>query len=190
MVPESRSRIGFSPYAAARGETPGCGFRGTAAGRVGAKFDCVEGGLVNIAKLQKLKDWIIAEPRRYNQKMWIVGPRSIVVQDQNPPCGTAGCLAGNACLMEGFKADKTLRQSCVVLDDKGCRKDIQRLAQKILDLTDIQAGRLFHCECEGWPLRAQILYQESKAPEQRAEAAAMAIDDLIAKARKPKRAKS
>src|SRR5579864_6025664 len=56
-------------------------------------------------KLEKLRAWILAEPRRYCQRFW--GYHGTLakkhVKHQLPPCKTIACLGGNALLMEGFK---------------------------------------------------------------------------------------
>src|SRR6267142_2097842 len=61
---------------------------------------------MNVKALRKLQRYILAEPRRYYQHYWMVTANldeAGIVSEQNPPCGAVACLAGNACLMEGFK---------------------------------------------------------------------------------------
>lgn len=104
---------------------------------------------------------------------------SSAVRDQQPPCGTVGCIAGNVCLMEGYVLDKAPQET---VHKKGERRhfEISDVAQKILGLSDRQAANLFSYATDGWSHRASQLYFESGTVEGRAQAAAMAIDDLIA----------
>jgi hypothetical protein len=132
---------------------------------------------MNIAKLKKLKKWILDEPRRYNQNTWVAteGPR---VANQNPPCGTVACLAGSACLMEGFEpvgADFGNH----VKDRNGSIYFVGELGAEILGLTEDEAGNLFALNANGWPRNAQSAYMKSTDLIGRAQAAAKAIDALI-----------
>lgn len=137
---------------------------------------------MNIAKLQKLKKFILAEPRRYQQEWWLYGPQSAVVLKQKPPCGTAGCLAGNTVLMEGYvpfgTSDEERFDSC---NKPGGRSyEVRVTAMKILGLTEDQSRKLFEASCLGWGTIPRKGYQEATTPLQRAQAAAMEIDRLIA----------
>ena len=150
---------------------------------------------MNVVKLKKLKKWILAEPRRYNQKWWMFSSRSSVVMEQEPPCGTAACLAGNACLMEGYKPYKEneATRGFIYFVTKPHEKkqfDIADLGQKILGLTEFQSSNLFVSNCGGWSDRSKNAYFRSMTLLGRARAAAMAIDDLIASNSKSKRSKS
>jgi hypothetical protein len=98
---------------------------------------------MNIEKIEKLRQYILEEPRRYNQT--IFGARKGVydydydkgfVAIQKPPCGTVACLAGNAILMEGQKLFVKRGGEFVV------RNDASVLAAKILGLTPLQAAKL------------------------------------------------
>ena len=136
---------------------------------------------MNIKKLKKLKAWILAEPRRYNQKWWIFGKHSNVVQEQKPPCGTAACLAGNACLMEGYvPVPEYLGQERMdwVSLDNGPRIDVGVAAEKILGMKG-KGNKLFSADCQGWSEKARQAYLVAKTPQQRADAAAMELDRLI-----------
>jgi hypothetical protein len=148
---------------------------------------------MNIAKLKKLKKWILAEPRRYCQEYWLYGIESAVVREQQPPCGTAGCLAGNACLMEGFVPYNPTPWFpggfYSVKKPKGKLSfHVNEKAGKILGLTEHEKNKLFDQNCSGWPAHASRLYYSAKTPKGRAQAAAQAIDALI-NTRQKKRAK-
>lgn len=134
---------------------------------------------MNIPKLRKLKKFILAEPRRYNQNTWFTkcGP---FVDEQKPPCGTVCCLAGAACLMEGFNYKEML-----FADQNTIGQD----AAKILGLAKDEAMHFFGADGTGWHPKAHSLYVEAKTVEDRAKAAALAIDLLICSGRKPRKAK-
>jgi hypothetical protein len=146
---------------------------------------------LKIAKLKKLKKWILDEPRRYNQKWWIYGRNSNVVAQQEPSCGTAACLAGSACLMEGYKASrgKAPTFDYVLKPGKLKHYEVRPLAMKILRLKEYEADQLFAASLNGWPEKAINLYIQSDDPKTHAEAAAMAIDALIKQGRPRKATK-
>jgi hypothetical protein len=149
---------------------------------------------MNVTKLRKLKKWILAEPRRYNQKYWMFSAHSDVVLNQAPPCGTAACLAGSACLMEGYKPyiDENVESRIdYVRKPRGKKQfNIENLGQEILGLTDYQSNNLFSSSCNGWSDRSRNAYFCSITLQDRAQAAVMAIDDFIASNSKSKRSKS
>lgn len=74
---------------------------------------------MKIKKLEKLKAYILEEPRRYRQAMWIYPRNSDVFEEQKPPCGTLGCLAGNACVMEGYRIKFDVNNDPRVVGPKG-----------------------------------------------------------------------
>lgn len=134
---------------------------------------------MNVEKLLKLKEWILAEPRRYNQENWFYTPDDEVTLNQQPPCGTVACLAGNACMMEGYKPDfklGTLSGTTHLLGGENVRE----MAIEILELNDDQAKGLFDGDCLGWSVRSKDAYDRATDLTQKAQAAAMAIDDFIA----------
>lgn len=133
---------------------------------------------MNIAKLKKLKKWILADPRRYNQNTWLETGDTQKVLLQKPPCGTVACLAGAACLMEGYiPAGRFLN----AVFKPGSKEDIfvADAAQEILGITPGQRGKLFGLAGHGWDTKANKAYLEATTLEGRARAAAMAIDALI-----------
>ena len=56
---------------------------------------------MNIELLNKVKAHILEEPRRLEMVDWIVDAEEIPVEDNRPPCGTAGCIAGWAAMLDG-----------------------------------------------------------------------------------------
>lgn len=131
---------------------------------------------MNIAKLKKLKKWILDEPRRYNQNTWVdMGGKYASIQ--NPPCGTVACLAGSACLMEGYvpiPGTNSVRKP----HSKG-ELFVADVAAAILKLNFSEQGNFFALNGEGWDSKASRAYKAATTPKQRAKAAAMAIDALI-----------
>ena len=156
---------------------------------------------MNIEKMKKLKEWILAEPRRYHQSDWVVTDKSyMILQLQNPPCGTVACLAGNVCLMEGYVPSKDT-ESTQMHKPRSRKWDYaSSIARKELDLTENEAGNLFDGDCEGWFSEPKSVYLHAKrelsllANEpsrakftleqimlQKAQAAAMQLDMMIVK---------
>lgn len=154
-----------------------------------------------VDKLEKLKRYVLEEPRRFNQSYWLFSKHSITVQTFKPPCGFVGCLAGNTCLMEGLVPVQ--RTDIIMLDEvmeKGGLQifDVEWKATEILGLSRQQAARLFSGWCNHWPEQAADQYRTADRQltlmikthtltepvlisllTQRAEAAAMAIDAMI-----------
>jgi hypothetical protein len=136
---------------------------------------------MNITKMRKLKKWILAEPGRYDQRWWIYGKGSCVVMTQRPPCGTAGCLGGNACLMEGLVPKPVYKGEDRIdsVTDGLNTFDVSLKAQEILGLTDKQQHDLFAANCDGWSGEARHAYLGATNPQEKANAAAMELDRLI-----------
>jgi hypothetical protein len=142
----------------------------------------VWGRIMNVGKLRKLKRYILAEPRRYHQHWWMITgdkTKHPILATQKPPCGTVACLAGNACLMEGFRPHP---DNCNFVAWKREKEllDVADVAQDILGLSDEQTLALFRFDGSGWSQRAYRAYYDATTISGRARAATMAIDDLIA----------
>ena len=141
--------------------------------------------MLNYAELENLKKRIKRYPSQYRQEYWGYGPKSFVVKDQKPICGTAGCLAFNVVANNGY----TLSKFDIEGETAMCQKDgefffyIRHKAVEILGLTHDQSDELFGGGSGGWSSRARQAYNTAKTPRQRAAAAVMAIDDFIAKYR-------
>lgn len=134
---------------------------------------------MNIRKMLKLKKWILDEPRRYHQGVWM-SRESFTVVDQRPPCGTVACLAGSACLMEGYDTKNQSAFIAFVSKNGGKLRPIKTVACEILGLTPYQAANLFDGTCDGWEEGNANAYDNAKSPLDRARAAAAEIDRLIA----------
>ena len=141
---------------------------------------------MNITNLRKLKRYVLAEPRRYYQGYWLLDKKSDVVEDQKPPCGTAGCLAGLAALMEGYVLHHTNGDAQGeyqrVSKPRGKKTfNVESLAMEILGLTQHQADQLFEASGMGWPNETGMMLRAAQNPKKAAQAAAAAIDILIAR---------
>jgi hypothetical protein len=141
--------------------------------------------MLHFDELENLRDRILKYPSQYRQEYWGYGKGSRVVKEQKPACGTAGCMAFNAVANHGYILSP-------FLDGDGetttCRKNgrsfpIRSKATEILGLTFDQSEELFNGGRGGWSERAQDAYNDAKTPKARAAAAALAIDDFIAKYR-------
>lgn len=132
---------------------------------------------MNVEKLRKLKAYILEEPRRYRQEKWFFSKDDREFLEQNPACGTMGCLAGNACLMEGYKPILENYLLWKVQDCEGVLTDPDDTAAKILGLTKFESVDLFNSF--GWGSEARNAYWSAESPEARAKAAAMELDRLI-----------
>lgn len=133
---------------------------------------------MNIRKLKKLKAWILAEPRRYNQNTWIKTDMPLdyfVDAAMRPPCGTMACLAGSACLMEGYKH---VKGTDVFVNEDGRHVHVSDLASKILGF-EANDRKIFEINGEGWSEKAHSMYLKSTDFNGRAKAAAMELDRLI-----------
>ena len=135
-------------------------------------------------ELEKLRKRVLKYPKQYRQEFWGYGKNSHVVQEQRPACKTAGCLAFNTVVSHGYRLVDFSTQGETSLASNG--KEIVEVgdkAQEILGLTSEQGSELFGANAGGWSRRAYDAYHHAKTPTQRAQAAAMAIEDFVAKYR-------
>jgi hypothetical protein len=147
---------------------------------------------MNVELLEKVKQHILEEPRRYNQQHWIgVGETEIRKRfgkvGDLPPCGTMACIAGWTCILAG-------------VDLKGVDLfSISDKAEELLGINCIQADRLFSSVAEDalvdeemdedeyqeyfsgdWPYGFAKDYVLAKTAEDRAKVAVARIDHFIA----------
>jgi hypothetical protein len=119
-----------------------------------------------------LKQYILAEPKRYNQGVQIekVDPE----RKENPTCGTVGCLLGWASFLAKKSAKKTFKQ---------CQVFSFNVGRKYLGLSKEQAKRLYSMPNEygdyGWSRKYQDAYLKAKTPAGRVRVAARVIDRLV-----------
>ena len=132
---------------------------------------------INTELLEKVKQHILEEPRRYDQGTW--GG----VSDE-APCGTRACIAGWTIHLGGRVGLETLQQG-------GGKRSVFRSAQRLLRLSDEEAQALFtgdpspcgcgepSCGLNEWPYRFARRYQNAKTARGRAGAAAAYLDWII-----------
>lgn len=126
---------------------------------------------MNVQLLERVRDHILAKPRRLAMGRW-VQQRSITgptyISDNGRPakyaeCGTAACIAGWTC----------------VLTENGLNSynDIGSRATDLLGLTDLQNYRLFYTG--SWPERYRKAYYKATNMTERAKVAARRINAFI-----------
>jgi hypothetical protein len=152
-----------------------------------------------VIALLKLKAFVLAEPRRYDQGVYLAtNKNSMTVRFQKPLCGTVACLAGSAVIMEGYIP--SIRDSMRVKLTPRSRKYtyLTDAAREILGINEDQAGDLFTGRVRDYWCReaanalddAESMLQYADEDDEpvdnfpafqaRAEAAAMEIDHFIA----------
>lgn len=110
--------------------------------------------MANVAKLEAVLDYIRAHPEEHDQYMW-----AQKYEDFDLPggCGTTLCFAGTAVVLNGHQIvwndDCRIAELCTVPPDFASvlydsrpgpgQGFIDEVAQRILDLDDDQARRLF-----------------------------------------------
>lgn len=117
---------------------------------------------INKALLRKVAKYILAEPRRYDQRTFGTSVRKSV-----SPCGTQACIAGWAAFLANGTNPASFR-------DEGI--NIQSEAQEALGLTDAETDTLFIAWPEddigGWPEPYCTEYRKAKNKQAKAEVAA------------------
>jgi len=127
---------------------------------------------MNIELLQKVRDAILAEPRRFNMGYWVTDGVTTA------PCGTAACIGGYALVLNKMEEDKTMdwvrgihyftmSPGWIIVTD----------AQRVLGLTLDQRSRLFNDNCWPNPYRDQL--RSATDPAKAAKIAADRIDLFI-----------
>lgn len=119
---------------------------------------------MNAEKLRRVADRLLDEPARYDQSSYF--------------CGTTACIAGHACLEAGATIINTFQDLVKAVD--GNVYTAKNLAIKELELTELEAQKLFRGDRTTWPARFREAYNRAPAhsPE-RACAAAAAIENFI-----------
>jgi hypothetical protein len=135
---------------------------------------------MNVKLLRRIQKAILAEPRRLYMEDWggLAEEEGDIPKEQHPPCGTVACLAGHA----DWLTHHRLFMRSAKDGDEGAK--IWGRAKKALELTDVQAERLFFLY-EGmigdhwWPKKYGDAYLRAKTPLQRARVAVKRIDEFI-----------
>lgn len=96
--------------------------------------------MTNIAELDRVMTFIKDNPEKHNQSVW------------SNDCGTAACLAGWACLLNGAIVDKARFYDGFsfvggpIIDSDGHKNMIKDTAMDILELDDPDADILFNAD--------------------------------------------
>jgi hypothetical protein len=134
---------------------------------------------MNIEKLEALKERIKRESMHFDMSLWFKNHSTLANKLIDPACGTAACLAGHACLNEGYLHDP-YGYTCNVLVN-GAPKSAEATARHILGLTHTEGDRLFFTS--SWPFRFRTRYKEMRDQKNfrgMAQAACDRIDHFIA----------
>ncbi|SRR5258708_6225643 len=126
---------------------------------------------MNLELFEKIKQDIMEEPRRLYMDGFIRtwSKWEIKIDKNAPPCGTAACIAGKACLLSGkIHLDNMLAISSYAID----LLDISYLRR-------LEGGRVPLFYLEYWPEKLRNKHEKAKSPRGRAKAACDAIDAFI-----------
>ena len=103
---------------------------------------------MNYELLHQLYEHCLFQPLTVNMSVWFTS----VDYNEAHPCGTEGCIAGHAIrLARGKEMLETLNDQVSVFDVAMLINPLARQAQKLLDLDDQQARRLFFVRY--WPAK-------------------------------------
>jgi hypothetical protein len=128
---------------------------------------------VNVPMLQKIKEVILAQPKRVEMYDWL---RHRSPKRGGPVCGNVGCIAGWACLLSE-KEGRTLAAKGRALIDRYRYTDYKTNGREALDLSREQADRLFFLDV--WSKRLAEEYDRARTPKGRARVVARRIDLFI-----------
>jgi hypothetical protein len=127
----------------------------------------------SIVNLRKVEQFILKEPRRFNMMAGVNKSIKVESQLEQPPCGTACCIAGAAFLIDaGIKMSGRKR---------GLEIDLNKVLDfgaRFLDLNYEQKEMLFYPW--RWPEPYQALYNNAETAHERAAVGALMIEHFIA----------
>lgn len=132
---------------------------------------------MNVRLLRRIQKHILEEPRRFKMSGWVsieskAVPEAFDLDVDGAPhwkfakCGTAACIGGWAAILGTSKDAAEIALS-----------DVGGLAEKLLDLTDVEAKRLFHVIY--WPEQFSSKYVRALSPASRVKIAAARITHFI-----------
>lgn len=123
---------------------------------------------MNVELLTRVKEAILAAPQLLDMSDW------------NHPinCGTAHCIAGWACALDGWEMQSPIN-SCMITKPDNRNSDTEQVARDLLCLSSEQSDKLFYAS--RWLLDHKHPYYETKkGSQERAEITAKRIDHFIA----------
>ena len=132
---------------------------------------------MNTALLRKIKQLVLAEPKRVDMEAWAYHCER---RNGGPPCGTVGCIAGWAVILD--QEGKTMAERY----NKAVEHDFFATGKRLLKLTTGQAKRLFYAEFNFenndysfWPEDLVDAYDSARSPKAKARVVAQRIDRFI-----------
>lgn len=119
---------------------------------------------MNKEKLKAVAERIVERPEAYYQNNWF----RHTLNDGS--CGTAACIAGHVCLMD----NRVIFNSAGVMEGMvPGTPDVADYAQQALDLTPLEAARLFS-SASCWPEPFRSAYRQARDAKNWQEAACVA----------------
>lgn len=98
-------------------------------------------------KFDEVVEFIETHPQRWDQSVWLQ-ERDWMIDDMDPEqnmCGTVGCVAGWACLLNGWRmAKRSTLGGQVVVEKDGYQECVKVAGRRELGLESWQADVLFH----------------------------------------------
>jgi hypothetical protein len=123
---------------------------------------------LNVRLLRRIQKHIMAEPKRYDQNVWIkeVDPN---VDPYYPPCGTMACIAGWAQILSAQPGSRVIPSHLAASELLGLDvRSSTRLFDSVMDLVD-----------DAWPRKFSKAYSMAKTARGRAKVAVRRIDHFI-----------
>jgi hypothetical protein len=135
---------------------------------------------MNVELLLKVKQAILDEPARMNMEVFVDDSDGYINLDHQPACGTVGCIAGWAVLLDHVGRDSSpegiMKAYKAVAD-----KSVEDEAHKVLGLGPAQYMHPLFYPWNKWPEDLRIrLAREEPGTEEYAQVVADAIDRYIA----------
>lgn len=137
---------------------------------------------MNVELLRKIQAAVIQEPKRLYMDKWIMiegdaaEPGDMAEIIEYPACGTVGCIAGWAVILNDQKGNSVKNTARKFL--AGIFLRTSQLAKEALDLEHDAAGRLFYVHY--WPTKYAQDYSHTQDPVEKAKVAVARIEHFIA----------
>lgn len=125
-----------------------------------------------ITRLRLIEQFILSEPRRFDMWEAVIPASGSPGMLEQPPCGTACCIAGAAYLV-GRKI-KNLNSR------RFAWGDVKPFAANYFGLTFEQSQRLFYPTSNAWGQVYHDAYRNAKSPLERAYVGVARIERFIA----------
>lgn len=136
-----------------------------------------------VKHLRKIEQFILNEPRRFNMFEGVAQAALVKEQLENPPCGTACCIAGASYLI---RQKVSVRKMLDFVKENQCSNGrsgninwftVLSTSVEAMDLSTSEANKLFYTE--SWPTKFQKMYSDATTPMERACAGVLRIEHFI-----------